>query len=86
MDELSMMMDFARKIRVIFVGRLQYDLTQVLLSHMQLNWALSIYLWAIGKLMRCQINLPKGALANQPSQRVIANSPQIFRRELSGRK
>jgi len=37
MDELSMMMDFARKIRVIFVGRLQYDLTQVLLSRMQLN-------------------------------------------------
>lgn len=36
--------------------------------------------------MRRQIDLPKRALSDQPSQRVVANSPQVFRREFSAQE
>lgn len=67
MDKLSVMVDFAGQVRVVFLGGFKDDLRFVNHRPARLKaweWA---HLGAIGELVVSEIDLSKGALPYQPS-------------------
>lgn len=84
MDELSVVVDFAREVRVALLRGLEYNLPGVR-SMTRRRTATSAYLGAICELMGCQIDLPKRPLSNQAAEGVVSDRSEVFICEFAAR-
>ena len=82
MEELTMVVDLARKVGVIFIRRLQYDLYQRIAIRVSIKFPtrrkVSTNLGSIGKLMRGKIDLAKRAFSDETAEMIISHAPQIL--------
>jgi len=85
-NELSVMVDFTREIRVALVGRLEDDLggqniISVSMRAMPLGFA--PYLGAIGEFMVGEVDLSEGSFSDQSPKSIVADRLEIFCREFT---
>jgi len=66
-----MVVDLARKVRVIFLCRFEHDLALFSISLSASKTR--VYLGSIGELVRCEIDFAKGSLAYQATQGIVAD-------------
>ena len=84
--ELSVVVDFPRQIRVIFLRRLEDDLEQSVGTTCRTHqpWGiLGVYLGSIGEFVCSQIHFSERTLADQPPQCVISHRAQLIGGEFS---
>ncbi len=66
-----MVVDLARKVRIIFLCRLEHDLALFSISLSASKTR--VYLGSTGELVRCEIDFAKGSLAYKATQGVVAD-------------
>jgi hypothetical protein len=83
-QELAVMVDLAREVGVLFLGRLEHDLrVQRGLVFDLLRVHGACHLGAIDEFVRGQVDLAKRALANQAADGVVADSTEVAAVELA---
>ena len=80
-QELAVVVDLAREVVVVLLGRLEDHL--VLLSESAIGNMWTAHLGAIGELVGREIDLAKAALADQPPQGVVPHRLEVRRREFT---
>lgn len=78
MDELPMVVDLARQIRIVLVGRLEDHLEPSLVMQYGRGRGRGAHLGAIGEFVGCEVHLAKGTLPYQLPQVVIAHILQVL--------
>jgi hypothetical protein len=83
MNELSVMMDLSREVRVVLPRRFKHDLWLAVSNEASRLRVFSICLCAVRQVMSREIDFSKRSLPNKFIERVVSNMSKVWREEFS---